>query len=63
MHAQTQDLPFQVAEDRPENAALPAGFTTDRHPLCWLSPLCGGTLPLVGSLIAFAALAAVAVVV
>ena len=31
MHAQTRDLPFQVAEGRPESAALPAGFTTDRH--------------------------------
>lgn len=55
--------PASAHGQRPRNVRSPAGLAAADDPLCRLSPLCGGTLPLLGSLIAFAALAAVAVMV
>ncbi len=61
MFVRNQDLPASAHEQQPRGVRSLAGSATDHDPLCRLSALCGGILPLLGSLVAFAALATVAV--
>ncbi len=63
MFARNQNLPASAHEPRPRDVRSLAGSVTDHDPLCRLSSLCGGALPLFGSLVAFAALATVAIMV
>ena len=63
MFVHDQDLPPSAHERQPRGVRFLTGSSIDHDPLCRLSSLCGGTLPLLGSPVAFAALATVAVMV